>query len=94
MTRDEIKTAVLEEISNIAPEVELQTLDPGAAVGPRRQTDRMHNEQGDGLSRRARVAVRRCDMAGAGGEAVGTDQHQWPPSPCAPGSRISSRCIR
>lgn len=30
MTRDEIKTAVLEEISNIAPEVELQTLDPEA----------------------------------------------------------------
>ena len=30
MTRDEIKTAVLEEISNIAPEVELQDLDPEA----------------------------------------------------------------
>ena len=30
MTRDEIRTAILEELSAIAPEVELSTLDPAA----------------------------------------------------------------
>ncbi len=60
-----------------------------ATEPPGRKTDRMHDQESCGHTRRALVAVGRSNVARSGDDTFGQDSHA-----ASSGSRISSRCMR